>query len=285
MSESDRELMRLKGERFTGFEHHVWMDGETGIVSKIPSELGQVWQDMRPEAVERDLEIMKEFGIPTVLTRLYGPQTVSFMKETSPLADETRTQAKYVLKQPLINPSHALTYADLLHNQIYRDTLLELVQQGEDIKSKYGLGLDLLGGQGFRLVGPALDPNVKVMRADVGNLLVADADIRTNGHWARHTKESAGLVASKGEALLCDTRLMPIGEVTGWKDRILAPLMRKNREFQEAALWAVLEGLEVNQRIVRARDRFNTAFKRLVRKLTLHATPKMIAGAEACSQA
>ena len=279
MSEAGSEPMRLKGKRFTGFEHHVWMDDD--MVFKIPSELGQVWQDMRPEAVERDLDIMNEFGVPTVETRVYGPQTVSYVEGVNGSASETRTRAKYVLEQPFINPSHTMTYADLLHNQAYRNALLELVQQGEGIKSKYRLGLDLLGGKSFELIGPALDPRIKTMHADVANLLVPEADIYTNGHWSRHTKESACLVATKGEALLCDTRLMPIGEAQGWKDRLLAPLMRKNREFQDAALWAVLESLEVNQKIVRAKERFDTSFKRLVRKLTLHATPKMIASAEA----
>lgn len=284
MSEGIDEPMRLEGARFTGFEHHVWMNSRTGIVTKIPSELGQVWQDMRPEAVERDLSIMQEFGVPTVRTRLFGPQTVSY-SDNALISDETRTQAKYVLKQPLISPSHAMSYADLLHDQRHRDTLLELVLQGDAIKEKYGLGLDLLGGQGFRLVGPALNPRIKAMRADVGNLLVADKIVSTNGDWTRQTREPSRPVAQKGEALLCDTRLMPIGEGNGWKDRLLAPIMRKNREFQDAALWAVLESLGVSQRIVQARDRFNTTFKRLVRKLTLHATPKMIAGAEAYGQA
>jgi hypothetical protein len=280
MSMEGYEPMRLKGDRFTGLEHHVWLDGETGIVSKIPSDFGQIWQDMRPEAVERDLEIMDEFGIPTVETRVYGPQTVAFDEAFSGAADETRRVARYVLKQPLIKPAHAMTYADLLHSKKQRDTLLEIVQQREDIKQRHGLGLDLLGGQGFQLVGPALNPRVKTMRADVGNLLVPEADVQTNGSWAEHAIKSNGFVARKGESLLCDTRLMPIGEANGWYERVLSPIMRKNREFQDAALWATLEGLGVDPNTIKADQRFDTGFKRLVRKLALHAKPKMVAEAE-----
>lgn len=273
--------MKLKGETFTGFEHHVWLDPETGVVSKIPSKLGEFWQVMTPAAVERDLEIMDRYDIPTVETRVYGPQTVSYTEGINGSARQTRAKAKYVLKQPLIKPARAMTYADLLHTRAHRDILLELMLQREEIKQKHHLGLDLLGGQGFRLVRPALDPNIRAMRADVGNLLIAEADIQTNGSWAEHSRKPEGFVAKKDKALLCDTRLMPIGEVRGWKDRLLAPVMERNCQFQDAALWATLEGLGVNKNIVRADERYDTSFKRLVRRLALHATPKMIAGAEA----
>ncbi|MFH1410797.1 MAG: hypothetical protein ABIG80_04525 [Patescibacteria group bacterium] len=118
------------------------------------------------------------------------------------------------------------------------------------------------------------------MRADVGNLLVPEDDVQTNGSWAKHAIKSNGFVARKGESLLCDTRLMPIGEANSCYERVLSPLMRKNREFQDAALWAVLEGLGTDRNVVRPEERFDTPFKRLVRKLTLHATPKMVAEAE-----
>jgi len=270
------EPMRLEGDRFTGLEHHVWLNGKTGIVSKIPSELGQVWQNMTPDAVEKDLGIMDEFGIPIVDTRVYGPQTVSFTDEAS----ETRKQAKYVLKQPFIDPAHTMTYADLLHFEKHRTALLELMHQSEAIKNERGLGLDLLGGKGFDLIRPALDPRIKTMRADVGNLLVPEEDIQTNGSWAEHAVRANGFVAKKGEALLCDTRLMPIGESGSCYERMLAPVMQKNRDFQDAALWATMEGLGVDQNVVRPDERFNTGFKRLVRKLALHAKPKMVAEAE-----
>lgn len=66
MSMESADTMRLEGDRFTGLEHHVWLNEITGIVSKMPSKFGQLWQDMGPEAVERDLEIFDEFGIPIV---------------------------------------------------------------------------------------------------------------------------------------------------------------------------------------------------------------------------
>ena len=86
---------------------------------------------------------------------------------------------------------------------------------------EHGLGMDLLGGQGFSLLGPALKPWVKTMRADVGNVLVADQDIQTNGSWAMHAVHANGFVAKKGEALLCDTRLMPIGNADNCYDKVL----------------------------------------------------------------
>ena len=275
MSVEGGSPMKLEGDRFTGFEHHVWMNRKTAIVSKIPSQLGQLWQDMSPKAVEKDLDIFDEYDIPIVDTRLYGPQTVEFKEE----ADETRRVARYVLKQPLISPSHAMTYADLLHTKAHREKLLELVEQREEIKDKYGLGVDLLGGQGFQLVRPAIDPRIRTMRADVGNLLVAEEDIETNGSWAKHAVKANGFVAKKGEALLCDTRLMPIGGVRSCRDKALAPLMRRNEQFQDAALRATLQGLDVKHPVCDDKW-FNNGFKRFVRKLTLHATPKMKREAE-----
>jgi len=80
MSIERSEPMKLEGERFTGFEHHVWLNPD-GVVSKIPTSTGRIWQDMRPEAVQEDLAIMKDFGIPMVDTRVLGPQTVSFQRK------------------------------------------------------------------------------------------------------------------------------------------------------------------------------------------------------------
>lgn len=276
MSMEGSETVRLEGERFTGFEHHVWLNEITRITSKIPSELGQLWQDMSPEAVERDLEIFDKFDIPIVDTRLYGPRPVEFSEQIA----ETRQMARYLLLQPLVRPAHAMSFTDLLHFQKHREKLLELVQIREEIKEKYGLGVDLLGGQGFKLVGPALKPWVKKMHGDVGNLLVADDDIETNDSWSEHAVRSNGFVAKKGDALLCDTRLMPIGNADNSYDKILAPLMRKNGEFQDAALWATLEGVDIDPNIIKADQRFDTGFKRMIRGVAKLAIPKMRAQAE-----
>lgn len=284
MIEAGSEPMKLEGERCAGFEHHVWKNSETGIVSKIPTESGEVWQVMTREEAERDLAIQEEFGVKKPVNIIDGPLTVEY-DEYDQRINETlavRERVKYLTYQPFCTPAHPVSYGELLHVQAIRDDFYERMQQREGIKRKHGLGLDLLGGQGFSLLKPALDPRVKAMRASLGNLLVAEADIKTNGHWAELTKESDVLVAKKGDVLLIDNRLMPIGKkMRRWRDSALAPIMRRNEEFQDAALWAVLEGLGANPNVVRPDERFDTSFKRLVRKITLHATPKMIAGAEA----
>lgn len=73
---------------------------------------------------------------------------------------------------------------------------------------------------------------------------------------------------------------MPIGNSNGWRERVLSPLMRKNCEFQDAALWATLEGLGVDPNTIKADQRFDTGFKRFVRKVARLATPKMVEGAK-----
>ncbi len=265
------EATFLEGERFNGFEHHVWLNKETGTTSKIPSNLGQAWQDMRYESAKRDLEILDEFGISIVETKLHEARIVEFLENS----ETVRKKARYLLLQPFIQPSHALSYADLFHFKKYRDQLLELMQIREEIKEKHKLGIDLLGGQGFQLVAPTLDPRIKSMRADVSNILVVEADI----HQPNWNKEGRR-IAKKGEALLCDTRLMPIGNADNAYDRILAPLLRKNQEFQDATLWTTLESLNIDSNIIQADSRFDTSFKRLVRMLVKQAIPKMIKEAE-----
>lgn len=174
MIKKSGELMELKGERVSGFEHHVWLDRESGVVSKIPSKLGRVWQIMKPEAAEWELEVLKTFDIPIVHTEIFRAQMISYIEgfrkaigmglservvnkadmEAHYFSEKERTsyievrkKVKYVLKQPLIEPSRALDYGDLLHYEHYRKFLLELMQKGEQIKEDYCLGLDMLGGK------------------------------------------------------------------------------------------------------------------------------------------
>lgn len=280
MSIESSEPRRLEGEHVTGFEHHVWLN-PNGVVDKIPTKTGKIWQTMTPEAAEEDHATMKEFGIPMVDTKVHGPQTVSYKRSILGITTETRTQASYLLKQPNVTPAHAMRFADLLHFQKYREVLLHLMRQRELIKKWKGVGLDLLGGQGFRLVGPALSPLTHSMEAGVGNLLVADDEIRTNGSWKKETGESVKVVAKKGDVLLCDTRLMPIGDrVRNCRDKIFAPILRLNEALQDAVLWTTLETLGANPNIVRIEDRCDTPFKRMVRQIVLNAKPKMIAQAE-----
>ncbi len=284
---ANTEPIELEGERFSGYEHEVFIDNNKGTVSKFPGPYS-FFQDMSPEAVESDLDVMNEAGIPMVDTRLYGSQTVSYIEERRGSAEKVRKQVGYLLLQPLISPSHAMSFADLLHVKENRKILLELVLERERIKAELGRGLDLLGGQGFEMVFPALNPRVKSMSGNLGNLLIADDDVQTNDHWAKHAKESNGFVAKKGEVLLCDTRLMPIGrpsredkKPSTFIRKAMSPILRKNEEFQDAALWATLEGLGTDPNITKADQRFDTGFKRFVRWLTLErAMPKMIAGAE-----
>jgi len=177
-----------------------------------------------------------------------------------------------------------MTFADLFHLQKYRDILMELMRQREQIKEWHGVGLDLRGGQGFRLVGPALSPLVRRMQAGVGNLLIAEDEIKTNGSWKKQTGEAEKTVAQKGDVLLCDTRLMPIGKKTrSFHDTLFAPILRLNEALQDAVLWTTLETLGGNPNIVRIAQRCDTPFKRLVRKIVMSAKPKMIAEAQAYS--
>lgn len=278
--------MRLEGEHLEGFEHHVVRNPKTGTVDKFPTDSSLAWQVMTPEEAERDLAIQDEFGVKRPVNVIDEAQTVEYEQydERHRVILQIRKWAEYLAGQPFVTPAHEAKYAELLFIKAIRDDLIEKMLQRDGIKRKYGLGLDLLGGQGFGLLRPALDPRVISMRASLGNLLVAEEDIETNGHWterANGANGSNGHVAKKGEVLLIDNRLMPIGQrMRRPHDRILAPIMRRNEEFQDAALWTVLEGLGVDSNIVRPDERFNNGFKRLVRRITQHATPKMIAGAE-----
>ncbi|MBU1018322.1 hypothetical protein KKA33_04840 [Patescibacteria group bacterium] len=316
--------MELKGERISGAEHHVWLDHETGMVYKIPSKLGRVWQNMTYADARKDRRILKKYGIPTIPTRIRPKMTVNYEGDikdvlglgiTDLAIDQAnlqdilvqqrglrfRKQVQYVIEQPLDAPSHPMTYGEIWGNSGCRDKLLDLVDRWEMIYKKERLGLDLLGGRAYKLVGPALDPRAKSMPAEVSNLLIADDTIESPCSWPEFKIKRGQPFVEKGDVLLCDIRMVPLDTGKGWTDifpnigedwvgglqrvpkeaiklwynKNLAILLAKNIDFQRATLWAVLETAGVDSDIIKPDQRFDTGFKRFVRELVHHAAPKM----------
>jgi len=316
--------MELKGERISGAEHHVWLDDDAGMAYKIPSKFGRVWQNMTYADARKDRRILKKYGIPMVPTRIHPGMTVTYTGDmrdvlglgvTDLAVDKAnlqdilvqqrglrfRKKVQYVMEQPLDIPSHPMTYGELMRDPCCRDKLLGLVDRWEMIYEREGLGLDLLGGKSYKLIAPALDPRVKSMPAEVSNLLVSDAAIESPRSWPEFKLKRGQPFAEKGDALLCDIRMVPLETGKGWTDifpnigedwvkgfqrvpqeaiklwynQNLASLLAKNIDFQRATLWAVLETVGVDEDVIKPGQRFDTGFKRFVRGLVHHAAPKM----------
>jgi len=259
----------LTGDRTSGAEHNVWLDRAMGVVHKIPSAFGQMWQKMNPDFAERDLEAMKETGIPVVPTEVYRNAEVIF-------AEQDRARVKYVLEQPLYESSHPLTYSDLTHNQSYRKQLLEIMRIGKEIRAKYNLGLDLLGGKIFKLLGPVLNPFKKSVPAEINNLLVADNEITTSRDWSEFGIRKGDLIAQPGEIKLCDTRMYDFDH-PGLKGAGVRRLLMAAQDAQDCANWSVLESFGLKAEF----DFERTRFTRLTRYIMKIALPKMQAYAEA----
>ena len=268
-SQSENPL-ELNGERVSGAEHHVWLDKARGLVRKIPSKFGALWQKMHPDFAERDLEIMMAQGVPLVPTIVRREADVC-------VVGQTRSRVNYVLEQPLCNDSHSMTYADMLHSDRYRNELLEFARKGREIRTKNGLGFDLLGGKALKLIGPALNPFRKKMPAEVANLLVADSDIVAQKDWPTFNLEAGDVIAREGEVRQCDTRMYDFERDNRLSERAIRSILLKIQDLQDAVVWALL-------RTFGYKDEFGldkTRFRRMARKLVEHARPKMIAHAEA----
>lgn len=274
--------IKLIGKRVSGAEHHVWMDEMRKLAHKIPNSLGQLWQKMDLAHAQRDLEVLQDYEVPIVPTRLHGEVEVVFV-------DKTRQNARVVLEQPLLEQSHPVFYRDLMYFEKIRAFLLEMVRKGEAIYKEKDLGLDLLGGKAFKLVFPALNPFKQKMKAEVSNLLIADQVIKTPEAWRLDDRrKSQNLISpgferrksndivTKGDIRLCDVRLFDFDRGEGWYGRNLVAVLRRIHEFQYATLWALLETFGVKPEID-----FETRLQLMVRHLVRHATPKMRAYAEA----
>lgn len=263
-------LIELIGERKSGAEHYVWLDKARGVVRKIPSKFGTLWQKMHPDFAERDLKVLRDNNVPLVPTEVL-PEAEVF------LAGETRSRVDYVLEQPLYEASHSMTFGDMLHNDKYRDELLEFTRKGMEIRKKEGLGLDLLGGKAFKLVGPALNPMVSSMPAEIANLLVADGTITVNRDWSDYGIAKGDVIAREGDVKQCDTRLFDFDREGGFRNKLLRCLLLKNQDVQDTTLWTLLESFGKKAEF----DREKTRLRRMVRRLVEHAIPKMRTYAEA----
>lgn len=274
------EYTEIKGTKFEGFEHDVFMDEEERLVWKFPGPRS-FFKDKDPNAVRRGLDIQASYNTPIIETLVKDPQIVSCLDVRNATAEKTRKLVEYLLLQPMDAPAHEMTYSDLYHSDRYKEALRELVLIRKEIERVHGLGLDILGGQGFGLIKPALDPRVKAMPAALGNVLVSDDDVYTNDFWAAHTEGSNGLVASKGGVRLCDTTLMPTGKGTSPRDRLFAPAMEANDKVQTVILDELLKSLGVEMPTASTKKHSDTKPERLAKWVLKKAIPKMRAYAEA----
>jgi hypothetical protein len=263
------ELIILNGQRTSGAEHNVWLDRDSGVVRKIPSSFGRFWQKMHPDFAQRDLSVMQSSGIPVVPTAIHRNAEVIY-------AEQTREYVSYVLEQPLYESSHPLTYSDLLHNPKYRKYLLEIMRIGREIREKYNLGLDLLGGKIVKLFGPVLNPLKKSMPAEINNLLVADNNIVTNQDWTDFGVKKDELFAQKGEVRLCDTRMYDFDR-QGFKGNSLKKVLLLAQDAQDCANWSLLKHFGLKAEF----DFESNRVRRMVAYLMSLAIPKMQSYAEA----
>jgi hypothetical protein len=211
---------------------------------------------------------MQKSGIQVVPTEVYPDAEVVY-------ADQTRARAEYVLAQPLFETSHPLSYSDLLHNPKYRKYLLEIMRIGREIRERYNLGLDLLGGKIVKLFGPVLDPRRKSMPAEINNLLVADNTIITKKDWSAFGIKKDDSIAQKGEIMLCDTRMYDFDR-QGFKGNGVKSVLLTAQDAQDCANWSLLEHFGLKPEF----DFEKTRIRRMIRYLMGLALPKMQAYAE-----
>lgn len=265
MSLDTANTIELTGEEVSGWEHKVWLDEEGGIVRKAPNLFGKIWQIMQAEFAKRDIRIMQEAGIPLVPTEVYDGPMVS-------VAGEVRDDVAYVLEQPFCGSTHKMTYADLEHFKDRRDQFADIVRAGMDIRARHDLGLDVLGGRAAEFLPPALNPGVRAMPAEMGNLLVVDENIVAKKEWPDSGVKEGGLIASQGSVLHCDTRLYDWNRGKGMRDRILRRILIRVQDVQDTVLWAILrsfEGYKIEY------DLEATRLRRIIQRLVEHAIPKM----------
>jgi hypothetical protein len=250
------------------------------LAHKIPHSLGRFWQKMDVRHAKRDLRVLQEYGIPVVPTRLRGETSLLF-------EDQTVQDTELVLEQPLLQPSHPVLYRELMHSEIVRQLVLDILRKGEAIYREKDLGLDLMGGKAYMLPFLALNPFTRKMNAEVSNLLVADQTIETPEAWIQndrrrlssvitplYDRRKGDTIVRKGDIRLCDVRLFDFDR-DGLSGYGVALALRRIREVQYAALWSILENFGIKPEI-----NFETRLQMMVRSLVRHATPKLRAYAE-----
>jgi len=262
------ELIVLNGDRKSGAEHNVWLDRVNGLVRKIPSAFGKVWQKMHPDYAERDFGIQRESELSPAITEIKPYIDVSY-------AGRNRERVNYLLNQPAYEPSHPLSYADILFYQKFREYLLEAMRKGREIREKYNIGLDLLGGKIVKLFGPVLDPRRKSMPAEINNLLVADDVIITKKDWPAFGVKKGEPIAQKGDIILCDTRMYDFNR-QGFTGNAIKKVLLAGQDAQDCANWSLLEHFGLKAEF----DFEMTRVRRMVRYLMRLAIPKMQAYAE-----
>ena len=254
--------MELRGRRVAGWEHYAFLNDEDGTASKIPNPFGELWQKMTAAYAEGDLQILRNYGIPLVPTEIHTRPNV--------IVDGLRFRAAYLLQQPLLDKSHTMTYEDLFKNPKYQELLYDLVQKGAKIRREENLGLDLLGGKVIKMAGPALNPAINVMPAEVGNLLIADEDIIAKRDWPNFKIKEGDVILKKGEVADCDPRCYHFDR-SGNIDEAIGHAITQFQEAQDTVLWSVLEGFGYEADF----DFEKTVLRKMFRKLILHALKKM----------
>ncbi len=132
------------GERLSkGAEHHVFRDAEDpDYLYKLPAAWS-FWQNMTPELADRDLGILKAYGVPIAPTEVLeeGAEVI--------YPDGKERPKKYVLRQKYIPNARPLNTEDLEDPEILAqiDDMMEKIHR---IYMECDLGVDVLGGKAIK---------------------------------------------------------------------------------------------------------------------------------------
>ncbi len=256
-------VVELEGDFTKGSEHKVWLDGEKGLVHKIPSTFGRVWQVMNAEAAERDLDLMRQSGVLVVPTEIHADVLVQN-------GTQVRDQVAYLLRQPLFEGAHSLTYADLYHSEDLQRQLYELFLQGQEIRARHKSGFDMLGGQILKMFPPVADPRMEPINPEIANLLVPQSDITAKTDLPQLGINKGDTIAKEGVIEQCDTRMYNLDR-TGLKGRILTKILSRIQEAQDTSLSALLESFGFETQF----DAEANVVRRFIKYLFDKAIPKM----------
>lgn len=235
------------------------------------------------EALHRRLEKPIQF-FRELYTNIIGWEIIDMIKDfmrTRREARKTRKSVKYILKQPLYEPAHPMTFGDLMRERTYRDLVYQCICASEAMLKNPDeqRGLDLLGGKALKLIPPAINPFCKAMRAEVSNLMVANGRITTKERWESFDLPD-GVIAEEGDVRLIDTGLYHLAPKPGFLSWLKIKILRSIQEFQNGALWSIVDFFGEHEV---SKERFNSIPRKIARFLFGIALPKMQRGAEEMS--
>lgn len=224
-----------------GNEHEVYLSqDDPRWAIKVPRpRFAPLWQDMSAEAAQRDLDLLREYGMPTLHTRLFCRQVLKTRRG--------RRQTSYLLEQPYFSFYPMLSYPDLIGRPNLVDQFSLILSIRHRIFRDHGLGADVLGGNngyrnGFgyfyeRLRRLGFHRAIPHFRFDpfIPNLLLPKHEV--------HDEDGRPIVEA-GKIILGDVRLFRLEGASTWYRKRIQDLLQFLYDVETGAGVAMVTHLD-----------------------------------------